>query len=125
MLSTRLHLQWAPYRPYTRQAVHANAPLSGGVYKLAYARTDGSLIVFYVGQADNLDRRLKQHLSEYETNACLQRHLSRCKCYFTFAEVSTQRGRDGAERSLYDFFKPTCNLITPPGPPIPINAKNG
>ncbi len=123
MLNTKLHLDWANYRPYTHENVHSHAPTSAGVYKLAYPNAD-NLIVFYIGQADNLDTRLKEHLSDSEQNQCIKQKLARGDCQFTYAVVPNKNDRDGAERALYDYFKPVCNLIVPPGPAISINPTN-
>lgn len=125
MLTSSLELHWSAYQPLTFDNVQRLAPIEGGVYKLAHPNSEGTLTVFYVGQADNLDSRLKEHLSEAETNACIKRKVGRGDAVFAYAKVLGQRDRDGAERALYDFFKPECNQVKPPGPAIPINPKNG
>ncbi len=123
MLSLKLKLNWASYRPYTWSNVQSHAPTSGGVYKLAYPDGKGQLNVFYVGQADDLDQRLKQHLADSETNQCIRGKLARHSCQFAYASVASQTDRDGAERSLYDHYRPSCNVATPPGRPIAINVR--
>jgi len=125
MQTAKLHLNWAPYRPYDSHNVQKYAPVEPGVYKLSYPNNEGSLTVFYVGQADNLDSRLKSHLLSTEPNQCIRQHIDRGDCRFTFAVVPNKHDRDGAERALYDYFTPRCNNIAPPGSAIEINPKNG
>jgi excinuclease UvrABC nuclease subunit len=124
MNSTKLHLNWAIYRPYTYGNVQQHAPTDPGVYKLAHPNNQGELTVFYVGQAENLDGRLKEHLSQSESNECIKQKLTRGDCVFAYAVVSGRQDRDGAERTLYDYFKPGCNKVTPQGIAISINPKN-
>jgi len=80
------------------------------------------LPVFYVGQAENLYERLRDHLSDGEPNACIVRCLRRYTCYFRLAKVARQAAdRDCAERALYDHYNPRCNESAPPGEPCDIN----
>jgi excinuclease UvrABC nuclease subunit len=116
--SARRHvrLAWQLYRAFTWQNVHAYAPQKAGVYKLAVPNTSGKLTVFYVGQADDLDARLKDHLSDDEPNDCLRRMVENYTCKFTFATVPLANDRDAAERALFFHFSPSCNDYTPSGP---------
>ena len=116
----RLKLNWSTRYEYTGSNVNVHAPTSGGVYRLMYKSGD-EYQVFYVGQAGNIDERLRQHLAGTEPDACIKRHLRDYTCYFRYAEIASIADRNGAERALYDKYKPTCNTIVPPGPPADIN----
>ena len=73
-----------------------------GVYKLIYLDESSKYIVYYVGQAEDLNSRLNQHLPNNETNTCCNKFLNQYGCYFRAAGVSKQSDRDGAEVALYN-----------------------
>lgn len=116
----KLTLDWSDVIQYTGSNVNIHAPLSAGVYRLSCKEGD-KLPVFYVGQAENLYERFRDHLSDGEPNACIVRCLRRYTCYFRFAKVARQADRDCAERALYDHYNPRCNESTQPGEPCDIN----
>jgi len=116
----KLTLEWSEVFSYTGTNVNVHAPLSAGIYRLSCQKGDKRL-VFYVGQAENLDERLRGHLSDGEPNACIRRHLRDYTCYFRFAKVARQADRDCAERALYDHYDHECNSVAPPGEPCDIN----
>ena len=60
---------WSNRYSYTEANVKNHAPTSGGVYRLIYKDKDRHP-VFYVGQSNNLQRRLLEHLSPNEPDAC-------------------------------------------------------
>ena len=115
-----MKLEWSSVHLYNTNNITGYAPISAGIYRLSCKRDD-KLPIFYIGQADNLDSRLRDHLSDQESNKCIKRNLKDYTCYFRFAEVAKQADRDCAERALYDHYEPECNLITPPGEPCEIN----
>ena len=120
-MAQKVELKWSSIILYTLSNVKKSAPLSAGVYRLSFEKDD-KLTVFYVGQADNLDKRLSEHLSDEEQNDCIRRKLKNYTCHFRFAKVASQGDRDCAERALYDHYdEPECNIITPPGEPCDIN----
>lgn len=108
-----LRLEWSALLLYTASNVNMHAPASAGVYRLSF-KSEDKVLVFYVGQADDLRERLQGHLSDVEPNVCIQRHLRNYTCYFCFAPVAKQADRDYAERALYDHFTPECNHVPPP-----------
>lgn len=121
-----LKLDWQGYYKYVPESVQKYAPTNGGVYKISFEQNDGKLKVRYVGQANDLDRRLKEHLDlKNEENECLAGRLRKYRAEFAFAEISTQNDRDGAEKALYDYYKPVCNDedAIPNGPDIEINPR--
>lgn len=96
-------------------------PSFPGVYRLSYKNNDGKIYVFYVGQADNLQLRINQHLSVNEENVCIKRMLSNNTCYLRYARVNDSRVRSGAELALYRHYSHSCNLIEPSGSNMIIN----
>lgn len=116
----RLTLEWSNVLLYTSSNLDTHAPLAAGVYRLSRKKED-EFPVFYVGQAENLSERLRDHLSDKEPNACIVRCLRQHSCYFRFAKVASQADRDCAERALYDNYKPNCNEVAPPEEPCEIN----
>lgn len=60
-------------------------------------------------QTDNLNRRLKEHLSDNEANACIKNKVMNYSCMFRYAKASSKSDRDKAERALYKKFQPSCN----------------
>lgn len=112
----QVNLAWQPYRPFTWDNVHSFVPAKSGVYKLAVDLKDGKKRVFYVGQAADLDARLKEHLGQWESNVALQSMVEQYQCSFTFALVPLAQDRDAAERALYLHFRPSCNEQEPSGP---------
>jgi len=121
-----IQLDWKGYFEYTDGNVQKYAPTKAGVYKIGIKQKDEKLAVRYVGQANDLDRRLKEHLDlDNEPNECLVERLRKYHAEFSFAEVSTQSDRDGAEKALYDFYEPACNDADaiPNGLDIEINPR--
>jgi excinuclease UvrABC nuclease subunit len=105
-----LSLTWKGYYKYTIENVEQYAPDKPGVYKIAILQKGGRLKVRYVGQTDNLKRRLKEHLDfDREENECLRERLKKYSASFAFAAVARQGDRDGAERALYLHYEPVCN----------------
>ena len=109
-------LAWQRYLPFSLANVQAYAPVQAGVYKIAVNLTTGKKQVVYVGQAADLDSRLKDHLSEWECNLDLYSLVRQYQCSFAFAAVPLQADRDAAERALYLHFRPSCNTQVPTGP---------
>lgn len=121
----KLDLNWSDYIKYTSTNVGRvfNKP---GVYKISILQNDGSLAVRYVGQTDDLNRRLYEHLDvDNEKNQCLREKLSKYDASFSVAVITSQEDRNGAELALYNHYKPTCNdpKAIPNGPALEINYK--
>lgn len=104
-----LRVVWISWYDYDWNTVQRVAPASGEVYALAVKLTDGNLRVFYVGQTDNLGRRLMEHLSDSEPNECIRNKVKKFQCMFRFAVVESAIDRDKVERALYSKFRPGCN----------------
>ena len=126
MSNRKLNLQWNGYFNYNKENVDKHAPYNkAGVYKIGFKRSNGKWLVKYVGQANDLDRRLKEHLDlPNEKNACLSENLKKFISGFCFAEVALQEDRDGVEKALFEYYNPECNDpdVIPSGPNIDINT---
>lgn len=99
----RITLRWQPnatdvYSPYTR-TVLTHVPESAGVYVLGRQRSDLYYYDFYVGQSNNLQRRLLEHLSSL-ASSCIQWAISQ-HCGFQYALVEHPTHRDAAEAAIY------------------------
>lgn len=114
--SRTVNLAWQRYLPFSLANVQAHAPVQAGVYKIAVNLLNGQKRVVYVGQAADLDSRLKDHLSEWECNLDLYNLVRQFQCSFALALVPLQANRDAAERALYLNFRPQCNTQVPTGP---------
>lgn len=122
----KLQLYWSEYHEYNSENVSKYVPTNAGVYKISFLQTDKTLAVRYVGQTNDLDRRLNEHLDlDNEQNVCLRSRLEKYSASFSFAEINIQNDRDGAELALYNHYKPVCNDpdAIPNGPVIEINCK--
>lgn len=121
-----INLDWSQYLDYNFDNVQKYVPNDAGVYKISIVQNGGSLKVRYIGQTEDLDKRLKQHLDiDNEPNVCLCERLKKYNAKFSFATISKQEDRDGAELALYNQYKPGCNDsdAIPNGPDIEINFK--
>ena len=116
----KLILEWSDAHYYTVSNVENFAPRDTGVYKLFYLVANRPRS-FYVGQAENLRKVLLNHLLDAEPNVCIRRNFWYNTCYFQFAGVASQSERDGAERALFDHYRPLCNTVPPKGEPCEIN----
>jgi len=84
-----------------------------GNYRL-WIINNNNYYCFYVGKSDtNLNRRLKEHLSPFETNICIKNMLENTICYFQYAYVSTQIERDLIESNDIRVCHPICNTQRP------------
>jgi len=121
-----LGLMWEGYYGYTDKNVDKYAPARSGVYKIGIVQEGGRLKVRYIGQTNDLQRALKEHLDfDSEQKECLRSRLEKYAARFAFAEISGQKGRDGAERALYYHYRPVCNDedSIPTGPDVVINYR--
>lgn len=92
--------------------VRDRVPQSPGVYLVYAKQDDGTWKVRYVGQSDNLERRLLEHLSSREPNACLRRVIRHSIPAVRWTAVE-KRNLDGVESYLYRTYSPKCNEVAP------------
>ena len=74
----------------------------GAVYSVLKARADGRFDVIYIGQTDDLGRRLSSH----ERQLCFDRNG---KTHVGAHVESSETRRLSIERDLIDFYDPPCN----------------
>ena len=100
--------EWSSMSPYTDNNVSIYVPVSEGVYRLIYKKGE-KYYVFYMGQSDDLQRRLNEYLSYSEPNECIKRYLQNFNCFFRFIEITLQPERDRVEEEEIEKYKPHCN----------------
>ena len=124
----------APHRlnltAFTRQNVKNEAPSKPGLYLLLFETPTG-YEVFYVGQSNNLKRRLLEHLKQPTTpnglyrqshalnptssnvrnhqNDCIKKHLSDHDCYYHYVEIRHIKFLSMLESELIRTYLPPCN----------------
>jgi excinuclease UvrABC nuclease subunit len=109
---------WAAIHPKFNEAeVKRLGPTSGGVYALWYKT--GRWGCYYVGKADNVQKRLLEHLSDKEENPCIKKKRG-SKCVFDWMLILTENEKSGAEKYLYDKLQPECNETDPGGIPVTV-----
>ncbi|PIS09548.1 hypothetical protein COT75_01030 [Candidatus Beckwithbacteria bacterium CG10_big_fil_rev_8_21_14_0_10_34_10] len=109
-LEVFMKLQWSKVYHLSSNNVNKHVPASPGVYRISVEKEDNKLRVIYVGQTKDLRDRLNQYVNKDTDNDPLLNYL-RGTCYFRVAEVTYTHERDGVERALYEYFKPSpeCN----------------
>jgi len=117
-----MNVKWSRLIDLNEGNVRLSVPRSAGVYLLCVKMKDGKWRCFYTGQAENLEERLLQHVSLSETNQCIRGRARSQVCGMYFARVENERDRNGAEKYLYDYYSPECNLKDPGGIPITVNT---
>ena len=121
-----MEVKWSGFSaPFSVEKVKSYATESAGVYLLSVRlKTDKFPLKWrcsFVGQAKNIKQRLLDHLSDSEENKCIKEMVSKFFFGFEYAVISKQEDRAGAEKYLYDHYKPECNNVDPGGKPIEIN----
>ena len=92
-----------------RKNIRNDAPSTPGLYLLLFETSTG-YEVFYVGQANNLKKRLSEHLSPREQNPCIKKHLVEYSCYFHCIEFRSRQFLSTFECELIRTYRPPCNL---------------
>lgn len=108
-------LIWTKLVELTDAEVRSLSDSLPGVYRLSYMHDNGNYYVFYVGQSEDVKKRLLEHRSSNEQNVCIKNFLSTKKCFFRYAKVSTKDIRDAAEKLMYKQYEPSCNEKEPAG----------
>ncbi len=116
-----MKFEWLTFIRLTEENVKKYAPSSAGVYLLWVKLKNDKWRCYYVGQAIDLEKRLLEHLSTNESNACIRTNISDYISGYECAKVSKQSDRDGIEKYLYDYYKPECNKVDPGGDPVEVN----
>ena len=100
---------WSNYYKYTSSNVDTYVSAKAGNYRLSTLGSDDKYTVFYAGQSDDLNRRLKEHLASSESNNCIKTKLKNNTCYFRYVYVTTKAERDDIESKDIAKFDPPCN----------------
>lgn len=108
-------LIWTKLTAASETAARAIGDNLAGVYRLSYLADDGSYYIFYVGQSEDIKKRLLEHLSSNEKNVCIKNYLTTKKCFFRYAKITKAYIRDAAERQMYKQYEPSCNEKEPDG----------
>lgn len=117
-----MEVKWSGFfSPYTEEKIKLYATESAGVYLLWVKLKNDKWRCFYVGQAKNIKQRLLDHLSDSEENECIKENVSKFVYGFEYAVISKQDDRNGAEKYLYNYYKPECNNVNSGGKPVEIN----
>jgi len=120
MIEMALKLEWSARVHCTAEEIDKQVPAEPGVYRISHKSWE-TYNVAYVGQAENLKEKLKQHLLPSEPNSRLRDRFQYYACAVIYAIVRNQADRNGAERALYDRWKSyVVNDTVPPGPTIEI-----
>ncbi len=108
-------LIWTKLTAVSETAAKAIGDNLAGVYRLSYLADDGSYYIFYVGQSEDIKKRLLEHLSSNEKNVCIKNYLTTKKCFFRYAKITKAYIRDAAEKQMYKQYEPSCNEKEPAG----------
>ncbi|OFX11240.1 MAG: hypothetical protein A3G22_05950 [Alphaproteobacteria bacterium RIFCSPLOWO2_12_FULL_40_11] len=108
-------LTWTKLTGLSNSSVTALAGNLAGVYRFSYLAEDGNYYIFYVGQTEDIKKRLLEHLSSSETNVCIKNYLSSKKCFFRYAKITKDYIRNAAEKQMYKQYEPSCNEKEPSG----------
>lgn len=121
-----MRIEWSGLIEFNENNVNRFVPNKGGVYRLSVGMTDGRRIIFYVGKAEDLQKRLLEHLSENEQNSCIKDKVQNKKTFFKFALVSSEEDRKNIENTMYHRIKGLdCNKEEPEGKIIDVNLDLG
>ncbi|GIO43164.1 GIY-YIG nuclease family protein [Paenibacillus apis] len=83
----------------------SSTPETGGIYMLLGNHSNGQYPVLYVGQSNNLKRRLNEHFNELET------HFRGEIMNFVFFIERNQSNRDNSEKLLIEKYTPRFNKL--------------
>lgn len=108
-------LTWTKLTVANETAAKAVGDNLAGVYRLSYLADNGSYYIFYVGQSEDIRKRLLEHLLSNEKNACVKNYLATKKCFFRYAKVTKNYIRDAVEKQMYKQYEPSCNEQEPEG----------
>src|SRR5437660_8938910 len=107
------NLDWVGPLVLCRQEVYRVPAGISGVYILqALAARGGGYPVFYVGQSEDLRRRLTEHLNWRMAKPLITAMRTIEDCYFSAAPVGTA-DLAGVEAALIRLLRPPCNQQTP------------
>jgi excinuclease UvrABC nuclease subunit len=116
----KVDLKWSELLQYNESSLSFRCSENSGVYSIS-ASVDQKLQVVYVGKADNIGQRLRNHRRFFEPNSFLKNMLEERECYFRYCEVSDLMDRQNVEYTLFKYYHPICNIVEPKGKIIDVN----
>ena len=106
-------MQYVQWRKCSANGIDS-IPETNGLYVLAIICKDGQSYAVYVGQTNNLRRRIKEHWSPNETNKGLRDAIQKYGGSFQIWYATTNAWlNDGAERYLFDWYGPQFGEKSP------------
>ncbi len=116
----KVDLKWSEWLPYTENSLSSFCLESSGVYSISTA-VDQKLKVIYVGKADKLGQRLRNHTRFFEPNSFLKNMIEQQECYFRYCEIPDLMDRQNVEYTLFQHYRPVCNIVVPKGEVVDVN----
>lgn len=86
-----------------------NLPETSGIYIFSVLLKSGNYGVFYVGQSENIRKRVKEHFSSSESNGPLKSFLSNDYTFKISYAKCLQKSLDKYEKYLISYYDPKYN----------------
>lgn len=115
-----MELEWSGRFSYDEQSVKKYVLKKPGNYMIMVKLKNENFRPIYVGKASNLEERLLEHLSYYEPNSCLKKHIKDHILVMRYCYVSSEIDRTNVEYTLYKNYSHECNQNIPEGREISI-----
>ena len=117
-----LTLEWSKFSySFEEKDILEKTPESPGIYLFWVKLTKGSWKCFYIGETNNLRKRILSHTKPTEKRPCIKDRITGKTCGYEFAIVEDESHRDGIMTYLYDYYKPECSPERKWGYPIFVN----
>ena len=100
---------WSAKIALTEADVESRVPHRGGVYRLM-CQVENRWVVFYVGQSQDIETRLIEHLHAVNTDAGLQRCLGEHACQFRYTLAVSPWERETIESGEIAKWNPHYNV---------------
>jgi excinuclease UvrABC nuclease subunit len=115
----KVDLKWSQLLPYNETSLSFHCTEKPGVYSVS-AMVDQKLQVVFVGRANKIVQRLRNHKRFFEPNSFLKNVLEEKDCYFRYSEIQDPVDRQNVEYTLFQVYHPSCNIVEPKGELIDI-----
>ena len=115
-----MELKWYGRYSYDEQTVKKGVLKKPGNYMIMVKLKNENFRPIYVGQSNNLEERLLEHLSDSENNFCLKKHVKDYTLGIRYCYANSETDRKNIEYTLYQNYSHECNQNIPDGREIPI-----
>jgi hypothetical protein len=116
-----MELKWSKLVPLNQSSIE-QIETKPGIFRLAYKAADGAHYVFYVGSTSkSIKEELSNVISGTLNNPCVKIHLENLECFFRYAFIENTEDLNDILKTIYEHFKPKCNLEIPGGKIVTIN----